>query len=139
MPSGVYTRKPETIEKYRLNGASNGFQKGNKVTLGVKLSKEHKRKIGLASKRLGLKPPLHIGKRHRLWKGSNVGYFSLHAWVRRWLGKATKCEHCGREWDKPRSIHWANKSHQYLRKLSDWIQLCAKCHKIYDSTYSRST
>ena len=49
-----------------------------------------------------------------------------------WLGKAHKCVDCGKDKTTPKSIHWANKSHEYLRELSDWMQLCAKCHKRYD-------
>ena len=28
--------------------------------------------------------------------------------------------------------HWANVSGKYLRDISDWIQLCVKCHKQFD-------
>lgn len=66
------------------------------------------------------------------WKGNNVGYRALHSWIMRKLGKPTKCEFCGKEKTTPKSIHWANKSRQYLRELSDWIMLCVKCHKAYD-------
>ena len=72
------------------------------------------------------------GKEHWGWKGNNVGYRALHSWVIRKLGKATKCEFCGKEKTTPKSIHWANKSHKYKRSLSDWIQLCVPCHKAYD-------
>lgn len=78
----------------------------------------------------------HLGKmmedKHPNWKGNKVGYGALHDWVKSRLGKPTKCKHCGRFGLSGKAIHWANKSQQYLRKLSDWIRLCAKCHKSYD-------
>ena len=43
-----------------------------------------------------------------------------------------QCEHCGKKKTTPKSIHWANKSGKYLRKLSDLIALCVKCHSEYD-------
>ena len=63
------------------------------------------------------------------WKGSEVGYFNLHNWVYRHLGKATKCVLCG----SCETVNWANKSHEYKRDLSDWIELCKKCHGKHDS------
>ena len=38
---------------------------------------------------------------------------------------------------KDASFEWANKSHKYLRKLSDWISLCSSCHKQYDYSFKR--
>jgi hypothetical protein len=66
------------------------------------------------------------------WKGDNVSYRGLHNWVTYHLGSPSKCEHCKNDKLRPRQYHWANKSGNYLRKLDDWIRLCAKCHKAYD-------
>jgi hypothetical protein len=66
------------------------------------------------------------------WKGKNVGYRCLHLWVERILGKPETCEYCGKSGLKGKQIHWANKSHQYKRELTDWIRLCSSCHKYYD-------
>lgn len=63
------------------------------------------------------------------FKGDSVGYDALHDWVSRHKGKATKCEHCGKTDGR---IEWANKSHDYLRDLNDWIPLCKKCHFAFD-------
>lgn len=63
------------------------------------------------------------------WKGNEVSYKVLHAWVARKLGKAAKCEYCSTTDGR---IEWANKSHEYLRDLSDWLQLCKKCHVAFD-------
>lgn len=99
---------------------------------------EHNEKNRLAH--LGVKNPKiglgQIGEKNSQWKGDNVGYKSLHQWVYRWLSKNPKqCSNCGilgvKNYSKW-SIHWANKSGKYLRKTTDWIALCVKCHKEYD-------
>ena len=59
------------------------------------------------------------------YKGDNVGYRAIHAWVGRRLGKASQCsinpKHTGR-------FVWANKSGNYERDLSDWHMLCQSCN-----------
>lgn len=67
------------------------------------------------------------------YKGDLVGYGNLHKWVGRHLGKPDRCDFCGAEGLSGKEIHWANKSHEYKRELSDWIRLCAPCHGEYDS------
>ncbi len=71
------------------------------------------------------------GKEHFLWKGDEVGYQSLHCWVRRHKGTPQVCEYCG-ETEK-KKYEWANKSHKYLRNLNDWIRLCTSCHRLLDN------
>lgn len=66
------------------------------------------------------------------YKGGRVGYDALHDWINRWLGKAKVCKFCGE--DKKR-VHWANKSHEYKRELTDFIPLCVSCHRKYDRPY----
>lgn len=69
------------------------------------------------------------------WKGDKVGYTALHQWVYRQLGKADHCEHCGiTEVPKgmKRYFEWSNISGSYKREVSDWQQLCMKCHKKFD-------
>ena len=75
--------------------------------------------------------------RHNLWKGNDVGYRALHHWVDRWLGKPDVCEFCRRSGLNGRQIHWANKSGNYLRELTDWIRLCFQCHFQYDKEKRR--
>ena len=82
---------------------------------------------------------INEGEKHWYWKGDNVSYRNLHRWVVDRLGLAQKCEYCGKEKTTVKSIHWANKSHKYFRKLNDWIALCAKCHKKYDGNYKKLT
>ncbi len=72
------------------------------------------------------------GERNPAWVGEKVTYRPLHAWVERILGKPSVCEFCLKNNLKGHSIHWANKSGQYKRVISDWLRLCVKCHKNYD-------
>lgn len=71
------------------------------------------------------------GEKNPNWKGNTVGYSALHLWVKRWLGKPSKCEHCGKT-VKGVGIHWANRTGEYKRDLNDWLRLCSKCHREYD-------
>lgn len=107
---------------------------------GIKLTEEHKRKISESEK--GKKVSIETLSRMRKsfrkgensphWKGENVKYQGLHVWVRKQLGNPTKCEYCGIDGLTGLNIHWANKSGNYKRELSDWIRLCRKCHAKYD-------
>ena len=130
MPSGVYVHKtgykrPPFSKKWKDNIG--------KSQIGKKINKAQIRglEIGRAMKK-GVKRPEIEDERHFLWKGNNVGYRALHYWVQSKLGKAIKCEVCGKEWNKPRSIGWANVDHSYKRNLTDWISLCSTCHGQYD-------
>lgn len=107
---------------------------------GKKLSKEHRRnmslaKLGKPGNSLGKKRPDYTGDKHPLWKGDEVGYRNLHRWVERNRGKACQCEDCGLN-EVPQGLtryfQWANISKEYKRILSDWKQLCIKCHKAFD-------
>ena len=82
-------------------------------------------------------PVVHKSKMERgedryNWKGDSVGYGGLHNWVKLYLGKPETCEHCGKTGLKGKKIHWANKSQEYRRELTDWLRLCVPCHSRYD-------
>lgn len=68
------------------------------------------------------------GENNRLWKGDEVGYGSLHKWVKSMLGKPSFCT--------INSLHnakryvWANISGEYERDISDWHSLCQSCNKL---------
>ncbi len=66
------------------------------------------------------------------WKGDDVGYTGIHAWVRKHRGAPTKCEYCGKDGLAEHKIHWANTDHKWKRNLDDYIRLCRKCHFDYD-------
>lgn len=67
------------------------------------------------------------------WKGDKVKYRALHNWVEVRLGKPRGCKMCNRNDLKGlKAYHWANISGEYKRDLSDWMRLCASCHKRFD-------
>ena len=90
---------------------------------------------GKAPKNFGISFGL-TGEKHHKWKGENVGYRALHNWVEKELGNPNTCEYCGITGLNGHKIHWANISRRYLRDLSDWIRLCARCHHKYDKKYA---
>lgn len=61
------------------------------------------------------------------WKGDDVGYSALHAWLRREMGTPTRCEKCGT--DKVGRYEWHNISGEYRRDTEDYIGLCVSCHR----------
>jgi len=76
----------------------------------------------------------NIGKNNANFNNlkKNVGYKGIHLWIKDRLGSPIKCFHCGFESTNGRKIHWANKSHKYIRDFSDWFPLCVSCHRKYD-------
>lgn len=121
----------------------------NTWSTGHPMSEETKQKISLRKKGIknpqhskwmkenssyliGHKKPNNANEKNVNWLGNNVSYRGLHLWVVSKLGKPAVCELCARDNLAGRKIHWANISHEYKRDLSDWIRLCAKCHKAYD-------
>ena len=160
MPKGIYKRSKKEIERLEKMCRKNGFKKGyfpsdkTRKKLG-KIMKETGRK---PPSRKGIKhlektirkmrerkhtketrekmSDAHKEEKAYNWKGDEVSYGALHFWIRRKLGRPKQCSKCGvmgRKNGKNWSIHWANKSGKYKRDLSDWIALCVKCHKKYDS------
>lgn len=97
---------------------------------------------GKPSGRLGIKILKNSGELSWEWKGDEVGYWGLHAWVYKHLGKAMRCDYKNCVYPRtnsrgvtylfPKAFHWANISHEYKRDLKDWIQLCVSCHSQYD-------
>lgn len=107
--------------------------------LGKHLSEETKRKMSLG----------HIGFRHseesknkiredRLaeknvnWKGDEVGYNAMHAWIRRNKPKPVACEHCGKiTKDLEVAYHDHSASPQnpekYKRDVNLFHWLCRQC------------
>ncbi len=63
-----------------------------------------------------------------LYKLDKLAYLRQHKrWYRK-AGKATVCELCG----TTKNTQWHNKSGKYVLVISDWMQVCAKCHWIVD-------
>lgn len=68
-----------------------------------------------------------------MWRGQDVGYSALHAWIKRRLSKPLGCNDCG----EIKSLDLANISQEYKRELSDWEWLCRKCHMSKDGRMKR--
>lgn len=75
------------------------------------------------------------GQKSHSWKGDKAGYSAVHKWVNRTFGKAKECKQCG---EKNKRLHWANISGKYLREITDWQQLCVRCHKKEDGYFGKS-
>lgn len=130
MPKGVYERTPEI--KAAMRGQFIVGQKAwNKGTHGLSPEPWNKNiKTGIVPKS-AFKVGQMANENNYFWKGDAVSYTGLHQWVQRKLGTPSLCVHCGTT--EAKRFEWANVSRQYKRDLSDWIRLCAICHKKYDN------
>jgi hypothetical protein len=70
-----------------------------------------------------------LGNLNPAWKGDNVGYVSLHDWIKRRKPKSMFCEKCGEITSK---LDCANISGEYKRDISDFRWLCRRCHMKED-------
>ena len=73
------------------------------------------------------------GEKHPAWRGTSVSYKTLHDWVNRHKERTGTCSHCG----EAGRTDWANISGEYRRELSDFFELCRKCHFRYDNEQGR--
>jgi len=74
------------------------------------------------------RPGENAGELNPNWRGDEVGYHALHRWLDRHYPKLNACEFCGTD----KNLQRANKTGEYMRDPSDWLTLCAKCHRRYD-------
>ena len=121
-----------TKEKIRKVAKEKGFGKWMK---GKRNSPKTEFQKGFIPWNRGKKSPQFANEKNHNWKGNSVSFCGLHKWVYRYRGKPKKCTFCGKI-GNPRQIHWANKSHKYIRDLSDFFELCVSCHKKYDITHA---
>lgn len=105
-----------------LNKKRSEKMKGRPRTWETPLTEEGRKKI----------IELRKGSIKKFWGDNIKGYKTIHVWVNRKLGKPCMCENCKNSFTKPRQLHWANKSGEYKRDLTDWLRLCAKCHFKHD-------
>lgn len=123
-PSGLkYSLKKKNSTWFKKGVSS--WNKGKKYK-NPRMSAIHKGKHHSPSTEF--KKGNNIGKKNNNWKGDRVGYFALHSWVYRKLGKPEVCEFCG----STGKMQWANKSWEYKRDMNDWLSLCSRCHRNYD-------
>lgn len=71
-----------------------------------------------------------FGKDARRWKGENASYEAKHIWIVKHYGNANHCEN--NSLHKSKRFEWANISGEYKREISDYKQLCTRCHRKMD-------
>lgn len=76
---------------------------------------------------------INLNEKNGLWKGSNVGYVGIHAWVNRHKPKPDLCIRC----NKRKAYDLANISQQYKRDINDYEWLCRSCHMKEDGRLQR--
>jgi hypothetical protein len=158
-----YIRTPEHIENLRLARANSLKVRAHIATMnaakkGIRLSEEHKIKIGQAGigRIKSVETRAKIGAIHRgkivseetrrkqsiarkgkphpkednssSWRGDKVGYRQLHSWVAKHKKRTGVCLFCG----NVGKTYFANISREYLRDLDDFMELCISCHHKYD-------
>lgn len=74
------------------------------------------------------------GENHPFWKGNDVGYYALHAWVKKHKPKPLACERCGRINCR---LECANRDGKYSRNPEDYDWLCRKCHTKQDGVIEK--
>lgn len=88
---------------------------------------KHQSEETIEKKRLSMKG-LFANNKHPQWKGDNVGYDALHAWVNRHINRSEICQICKQN----KRLDLANITGVYNRDFSNWRYLCRKCHVRYD-------
>ena len=109
----------ETKQKLRL---ANLGQIG--YWTGKERSEETKEKLRLVHKGIST----NQNEKNGMWKGDNVGYGSLHDWVKRHFPAPEVCDNC-RETKK---LDLSCVTGKYNRNFSNWKYLCRKCHMESD-------
>jgi len=71
---------------------------------------------------------INAGKNNGMWKGNQVGYGALHAWIKRHKPKPKVCEIC--KIKEPYDL--ANISGEYKRNVNDFQWVCRSCHMKLD-------
>jgi hypothetical protein len=110
-------------------------------------SEEHRRKIGdkhrgkIISEEIRKKTSetmkgRYLNEKNSFWKGDDVGYRALHAWIRRHLPKPKDelCELCH---EKPFK-EAANITGILNREFKNWAYFCKPCHCKWDNTGARN-
>lgn len=123
----------ETIEKLKIINKENAkkhpksfYQWTQKLAIqsGLKNNSYKKRSI-------------RSGKQIYAWLGENASYSSKHKWIQKHWQKTGICENCKKEvapfGRRKYGTEWHNLNKKYNRdKREDWMELCPKCHHIFD-------
>lgn len=137
MPKGIYIRTKTVWNKGKTKEdfpqlSNSGVKKGNvSHWKGKHHSEETKQLLSEINKgkHFSLETEFKEKIEYSFWKTEKrTTYRNLHRWVYQNLGRPLLCEQCG----SSKNIEWANKSQRYLKDITDWLSLCAKCHFRYD-------
>jgi len=74
-----------------------------------------------------------LGEDNPMWKGDQVGYNSLHQWVKNNLSAPELCQICHEV--PPKDL--ANITNIYNRNFKNWMYICRKCHMRSDGRIER--
>ena len=67
-------------------------------------------------------------------KKKQKNYDNVHAWLRYWFGKASKCEN-KKCLGISKNFAWAKKKgRRYIKAKNNFFQFCYSCHGKYDTT-----
>jgi hypothetical protein len=70
------------------------------------------------------------GVNHANWRGDDIGYYTLHRYLRDTYPKSGVCDECG---TKPVRTEFALiHGRSYTRDIRDYRELCRRCHMRYD-------
>lgn len=111
------------------------FKKGHKLGVGRKMSEETKYKLSLAARghHRSLETEFTSQRTRQTnnsnWRGGNVGYYALHAYMQRNFEWPKECAICG---IKSGRLELASRDYKYTRDIDSWWVLCKKCHIKYD-------
>lgn len=126
---GKYCSKP-CLNKGQVGTEARWVKRGNSALLNTGRTRFKTGQVFSSESEKKRIANIPKGEGHTNWKGDMVGYTALHDWVRSQLGMPRQCEECGE--NKRKMYHWANRSGEYKRDISDWIRLCVPCHKALD-------
>src|SRR3990167_2185838 len=103
----IQYRSPSKVHQY--NFCSRECSKKFRINLLKKVGRRYRFKSGNKRPQKWTRSQTKkvSGEKNYAWKGEKVSYRGLHQWVRRNLGKPTKCSHCNRTDKRPRFIQWA--------------------------------
>ena len=75
------------------------------------------------------------GELNPAWKGNDIGYSALHAWIRKHLPqpKDGLCEICHQK----KFTLVANITSVYNREFKNWVWSCHSCNFLYDNSAVR--
>lgn len=69
-----------------------------------------------------------FGSNNPNWKDSGLTYTAIHRWIKKYYGKADRCENKKCNYENPHHYEWDNISEKYLKDRKDWQRLCVSCH-----------